>query len=241
MSLNTLPLFFDGRRYRLRGVTHEDLNGIVVILDALGIKESWKERNTKEILDNWNTVYYMFDDDLHTLLGVEVSAFSDTIIISMRGHKRLFERPWTFVELLCQAIMNPFVRSMHYDYFFRGVLAMGGFSRSSRMLIGPAVDEAALYYEKADWAGISLAPSTQAVLQNEWREMDSNLIVVYDVPQKPPGGLMWAVNWIPYDRDHECWNILHDKVIQYTTSEEYEKLRKYRNTLRFYTACSQLI
>jgi hypothetical protein len=102
---------------------------------------------------------------------------------------------------------------MHYDYFFRGAMAIGGFSRSSRMLIGSAVDEAALYYEKANRVGISLSSSVQYMLQHTPNETDSNFIVIYNIPQKPPGGLTWAVNWTKYDKDYECWNILNDKVV----------------------------
>jgi hypothetical protein len=100
---------------------------------------------------------------------MNLSAFSDTIIISMHGHVRLINQPWRFVELLCKALIPAFVRSMDYDFFFRGVIAMGSLARSvssARMIIGPAVDEA-----------VKLSPSTRLILENGRYDKDSNLIV----------------------------------------------------------------
>jgi hypothetical protein len=171
------------------------------------------------------------------LQGAELSAFSDTLIISVRGHERLLQRPWRFVELVCEAILKPFLESMRYDYL-RGILAMGGFSRSSRMLIGPAVHEAATYYKKADWIGISISPSTRSVLQNSWGSTD--LLVEYNIPQKPPGGLTWAVNWIPYDPNSEYWDILSNEAHRYAASRDKRKWQKYKNTLDYYAAVSKL-
>jgi hypothetical protein len=34
------------------------------------------------------------------------------------------------------------------------------------MLIGPAADEAATFYEAADWIGIAVSPSTRSILEN---------------------------------------------------------------------------
>jgi hypothetical protein len=214
------------------------MNGIVIFLDALGLRESWKTRSTREILDNWNNVYYLFSHELQMLQGAELSAFSDTLIISVRGHERLLQRPWRFVELVCEAILKPFLESMRYDYFLRGILAIGGFSRSSRMLNGPAVHEASIYYEKAEWIGISISPFTRSVLQNSMGSTD--LIVRYEIPQKPPGGLTWALNWIPYDTDCEYLKILSKKASQYAASSEVKKWSKYQNTLDYYTAVSNL-
>ena len=83
----------------------------------------------------------------------------------MSGHKELIAQPWRFIEILTSAIIPAFVRSMHYDFFFRGVIAMGNFYRSSRMLIGPAVDEAAKLYDISNWIGISVSTLTALILE----------------------------------------------------------------------------
>jgi hypothetical protein len=215
MGLNTLPIIFDGRRYSIGGIPHENVYGIVVFLDALGVKGIWKTKDPAEVLDNWNKVYYAFSDELSDLPGGFLSAFSDTLIFSIRGHKELVARPWRFVEILLNAIIPAFVRSMYYDFFFRGIISMGAFSRSSRsrMLIGPAVDEAAMLYEAAEWVGMSISPSTRMILQNSECNNTSNLIVEYPIPQKSGNNMTWAVNWVDCDSSFKC-GILRQKILE---------------------------
>ncbi len=47
MATNTLPIVFEGGHYRLRGVEYESY-GLVVILDALGVKGIWKSSTELE-------------------------------------------------------------------------------------------------------------------------------------------------------------------------------------------------
>jgi hypothetical protein len=249
MSLNTLPLVFDGRRYTIRNVTHENVYGLVVFLDALGIKGIWQKKDPSEVLNNWSKIYYLFNDELQKhFSGVCLSAFSDTIIISVRGHKELIDRPWGFVELLCRGLMSPFVMSMNYDFFFRGVIAMDAFSRSSRMLIGPAADEAAQFYEDSDWSGIALSPSLGSVLENSVSS-GSKIVIKYPVPQKRNSQeLNWAINWTIGDPAGKCRRILMDKYNLYLHSyntygspKDYAVCMKYKNALEFYDSCSSLL
>jgi len=51
--------------------------------------------------------------------------------------------------------------------FFRGVITMNYFSRSLRMVIGPAADEAVNLYEAAEWIDISISPSIAAALETK--------------------------------------------------------------------------
>jgi hypothetical protein len=184
MTLNTIPIIFDGKRYTIAGIQHENAYGLVVFLDALGVKGIWETKDTAQVLENWNKVYYLFSDALNDLSGINLSAFSDTLIISMRGHRDLIDRPSRFVEIFCKTIIPPFVRSMHYDFFFRGVITMGDFSRSSRKLIGPAADQSANFYGSPEWIGMSLSPLTGKWFENSMATNESNLIASYNTSQK---------------------------------------------------------
>ncbi|MGB6673078.1 MAG: hypothetical protein WBE34_11635 [Candidatus Nitrosopolaris sp.] len=106
---------------------------------------------------------------------------------------------------------------------------MGYFSRSAKTLIGPAVDDAANCYEKADWVGISLSPSTRSFLkQSVVRQTNSNCIVEYKIPQEPVNNYMtWAY-----------WNRLVSKANLF--AYDHCKYIKYKNTLDFYCACRQI-
>jgi hypothetical protein len=218
VTLNSLPLGFDGKHYSIRGADYETTFGLIAFLDALGVKEIWKTKDATKVLEDWKKVYFMFSDELDRLSGINLSTFSDTVIISMRGHTNLNKQPWRFIEMFCRAIVPAFVRSMDYDFFFRGVIAMGSFSRSvgsARMLIGPAEDEAAGLYEAADWIGISLSPCTRVFMENSRIHPESNFIVDYHIPQKKGTSMTWAVNWTDFDPNRKCWDVLGRKANTY--------------------------
>jgi hypothetical protein len=244
--MSSLRLVFDGNRYTLAGVEHENTYGIVVFLDALGVKGIWETRDPAEVLNNWNKVYYIFSDELRHLSGTNFSAFSDTLIISVRGNERFNNNPIRFAQLLARALVPAFVRSMHYDFFFRGVICMNYFSRSTRMLIGPAVDDAAQFYEVANWSGIAISPSLSSVLEGNTETAKSTIIVPYSVPQgKTDYALNWAVNWTGADSYGRCRNILIEKCRTYADKynvshdfSDYNVYLKFKNTLDFYTHCS---
>jgi hypothetical protein len=200
-----------------------------------GIKGIWEEQDPKKILDDWNHVYYMFSDALSDFEGSALSAFSDSFIISIRGNPVLLDRPWRFVEMVCNTLLQPFQNSMRYGFFFRGVMVLNAFSRSPRMLIGPAVDEAAQFHEKADWIGISISPTTQSILQSTSPETPSKLLVKFPIPQKQGSNLEWAVNWPIQDKSRGCWRILNEKASMYRNDPL--KFIKYKNTIDFYSKC----
>jgi hypothetical protein len=62
MVSNTLPLVFDGGLYTIHGTDCENVSGLVVFLDALGIKGIWKTEDGSKVLENWYKVYSIFDD-----------------------------------------------------------------------------------------------------------------------------------------------------------------------------------
>lgn len=72
---------------------HQDREGLVIILYALGIKEIENRDEAFGMLENWETVYDVFRNAIesqsqqlkqHNLTaGVDFKGFSDTIIISL--------------------------------------------------------------------------------------------------------------------------------------------------------------
>lgn len=76
MSMNTTPIVFDAKCYTIGGAQHEDAYGIVVFLDALGVKGIWQTQDPVKVLKNWNNLYYAFSDEVnHRLSGICLSAF----------------------------------------------------------------------------------------------------------------------------------------------------------------------
>jgi hypothetical protein len=116
MASNTLGLIFDGHQYSLGGFDYEKVYGMVIFLDALGIKGIWKTKDPAKVLENWVKVYSIFSNNLSHLGGVHLSAFSDTFIISVRSHAELSSQPWRFVDMVCDSIIPAFLSSMDYDF-----------------------------------------------------------------------------------------------------------------------------
>lgn len=239
MSLNTLPLVFDGKRYVIGGITHENTFGMVAFLDALGVKGIWETRDTNEVLNDWNKVYYLFYDSLKSL-DINVAAFSDTLIISMRKGREMGS--WRLAEIFCEAIIPLFLKSMEYEFFFRGAVAMGYFSRSSRMLIGPAADEAAEFYEAYNWVGICISPNTGLILDRDITQKGSrNFLVKYNIPQKTTTSIGWSLNWTSHIYDNKHLRILMNKRDKYLSLRDYSKYFKYKNSLDFFYAVTNNI
>ncbi|MFZ0328562.1 MAG: hypothetical protein WBP64_04735 [Nitrososphaeraceae archaeon] len=117
MASNT-PITSDGTCYAIRGIRYEKVDGVIAFLDALGVKGIWETKDPTEVLKNWDNVYRTFSDTLRHL-GINLSMLSDTLIISMRGHKALITQSWRFIEIFASAIIPAFVRSMRYDFFQR--------------------------------------------------------------------------------------------------------------------------
>lgn len=147
--------------------------------------------------------------------------------------------PWRLAEIFCEAIISLFLKSMEYEFFFRGAIAMGYFSRSSRMLLGPAADEAAKIYEASNWVGICISPNTGMVLDRDIVQKSSrNFLVKYNIPQKTTTSLGWALNWSTQIFGNRHLQILMSKRDEYWRLGDSSKYLKYKNSLDFYYAVS---
>jgi hypothetical protein len=190
-------------------------------------------------LERWDKVYYAFSEQLKFQPGIDLFAFSDTLIISAAGSRAYLENRLGFIELLSGLIIPSFTRSILYKIFLRGVMSMGRYYRSSRILIGPAVDDAAACYEKSNWIGISLTPETSKVLDNN-QNVNSDILVNYPVPYKNFIANSWAINWTKYASEQslyiECKSILSEEFQKHKGEQNIQN--KYANTLRF---CEYLV
>ncbi len=75
-----------------------DMDAVVVLLDALGVKGIWKSKDPKEVLSKWRDLKIAFESRCEFLSlelnkrqiddRVSFTAFSDTIIITLPIQKR---------------------------------------------------------------------------------------------------------------------------------------------------------
>jgi len=174
--------------------------GPVALVDALGVSMQ-DEALIRKFLLNRDSVL----DDTHFKVlhvrfsgSVETITFGDTILISVESMNS------KDLENDCDALMRVLRRLLVYsldnEIFFRGAFSIGEQYRNTRRntILGPAIDDVAAWYEKADWIGIHATPhATMQLHKWNWQRNDKFKFVAfdYDVPLKTGPMKLMSVNW----------------------------------------------
>ena len=124
-------------------------------------------------------------------------AFSDTYIITINRQNLeiLFELQF-MLSLL-------FYHGLGDGICLRGTFSYGTFysnrDKRSPIIIGPAVDEAAEWYEKGDWFGVHASPTANFLLDKYNHDTPLDFFFTkYPIPMKESINYnAWAINW-PY-------------------------------------------
>lgn len=217
-------------------------DGIVAIIDVLGVKGSWRGGNGRAVHRKWKRLLR----DARCLLqgdkalgGLSTMAFSDTLFVTAEGK--------SYGDLLfafSRASWPVVVHSIREDIPVRGCVACGRFLRHARNLVtGPAVDEAAMYHCLPQWVGISAAPSANGVLTRAIPHSGhpgNGLYAMHDIPLKASVEQdAWAVNWPGQcdeaddgggDAIEDIVGIIDDRA---NATPDIEAAFKWRNTRRF--------
>lgn len=233
-------------------------NGYVGFLDVLGMRGRWLRQEPRQIVEafeSWYSLVTAVDSTtgIATLdyipevaippatgskpprLTTHVWAFSDTVAVLLDTHGLATPE---LTQRLSNALAELFVAALDKELLLRGAVAFGRFYRGKggRILIGPAVDEAAEWYDKADWAGIHLTPSAgrsvvPGGLPGQPTISTAGQFVHYPVPLKS-GGVVpaWALAWPLFGSDR-LTPIIDHQFFQTPVSPSLE--RKRQNTLAF--------
>ena len=134
--------------------------GIVELIDMLGTRESHGASGAARMHGNWNALLSHANALARKeaeLQGCNVSAFSDTMIITAEGDAE------ALLGAFGRACTRLIPASICLDIPIRGCVAAGEFFQSGGKLItGRAITEAAAYYELPQWIGISCCPSAHS-------------------------------------------------------------------------------
>ncbi|MEW8375851.1 MAG: hypothetical protein AB2722_18240 [Candidatus Thiodiazotropha sp.] len=222
--------------------------GFVALLDALGVSSYDIEAAKKFLGDrDWllkqleplNKKFSEFEEEIPS---PTIFSFGDTIIFTWNvGDDRIMKGLVPVAEWLNLAVMLGLSRKM----LLRGSLAVGKYIAFENTVIGPAVADAAAWYEDADWFGVTLTPTTEyhlISLIETWDKSNGSLdiekwFVEYDVPRKGATcKRQWVLSW-PY----QAW--ASDKppspigtlaTILWDLPKPKGTEDKYRNTFEFY-------
>lgn len=106
--------------------------------------------------------------------AIEVRTFGDTILMTI-GNSTL---PIP-ADIEAAAAWSSFLVATGLDsgYRFRGAIAAGDFISTPEAIIGPAVADAAAWYERADWIGVHVTPSTDPRIEVSESDAARSLLV----------------------------------------------------------------
>ena len=153
--------------------------GAVSLIDCLGYKGIWQKADPDTILNQLKTIQQKSNlsldagiFQLQQQLGyrIRVSFLSDTVAIGFDVPKanalpdRDKGKLLHMAAQLAQKIAGEFLR-MTLPLAMRGCVVYGRFEMNDNFLIGPAVDEAAEWHEKADGAFIWIPPTYASLIE----------------------------------------------------------------------------
>lgn len=183
--------------------------GIVVMLDALGARNYNEEEVAEFIIKRElllksleptaEAIYQQFQA-VHSkfvptpLPKPDVNTFGDTIVFTWS----LPAYPDKGLVLASMWTAEAISKGMEIQLPLRGAIAHGKFLCKGATILGPAVADAAAWYEKAQWLGVIATPSSS--IQLEFLKDKFPLMwfsfMPYNVPLKGGGVIpTWAVAW----------------------------------------------
>jgi len=107
---------------------------------------------------------------------------------------------------------------------FRGIVSSGWYFISDRLVIGPAIDDAAGHHDQLKWIGIAMSPTLNVPAQPT---KGTSSVFYQTIPHKQVGHYgSFVLNWPNYDVP-----LLQKERMQASDNNAKEK---YDNTCRFY-------
>lgn len=228
--------------------------GIIMFMDALGTKSA-SESNWQRYINAWNS--FNFDFDIISLSDGEFSMFSYTVIFALPSTN--IAEDFTH---LGKILLQLFLSGLKWGLFFRGTISVGNFyfikeksamfagiyypeywnPTEKKLLIGPAVNEAAKFYDKSKWIGISTMPSATKHLEDmKDNHPAKRYFINCNVKKYGACEDGWALAWPNFDDPDNPENINKEYHIKYL-EENYDSFKdtdeyvanKYLHTMQFY-------
>jgi hypothetical protein len=145
--------------------------GVVLLVDALGVK-SFSLKGSLVFLKHWDNLLDQLKDlsahissfgdmSIKTRMP-KVRIFGDTILCTWDLSSRESDLAGTF-HMATYLAGNMIKIGIESNVLLRGAMAVGEYTFLERSeghsLVGPAIDDAASWYEKANWFGIIATPN----------------------------------------------------------------------------------
>lgn len=232
-------------------------SGYILMLDILGFKESVSIEYGAEFIEVWSIIRdelikakSKYENEYILPMTFDFLSLSDTLIIGIG-----FNPEYLFfgdvpiiiiVEMLDKLLLTCMEK---YHLFFRGALSYGRylFYDELNLAMGPALDEAAAWYETTEWCGVILTPSAEYsyehfnTLYKSKKKLKTmqlcDCVVKYNIPFKPglPQVCNYALVWfrpsLREGHDKQVWEAFTTTFSNMVHLPKYAL--KYSNTLMF--------
>ena len=240
--------------------------GSILLIDALGTKSRWNNNEGYEIFKKWERFLDLLNEIVEKVnksntqkdtecIKIRIHSFSDTIVITIpttiekmdNGESQHFEIIDN-IEAASLVAMNVLELGLLTEFAFRGCISFGEFFENDRTITGQALINAAEYYEKPNWIGISLCPSAHIKMST----VVSKILTTHDIPLKngiETGGLAVSfgnseINPLKFFREkYPKHELLYQTITSKNSHEALIKMSfqtnnfsaslKIRNTLEF--------
>jgi hypothetical protein len=181
--------------------------GFIALLDALGVSSYSLEsskifiRNRDILIEQLQTISAKLGELERDLISPEIFTFGDTLLFTWNvGKERIMKGLVPVGEWISTAILL----GIRYKMLFRGSISVGEYITEKNTVVGPAVADAAAWYEDADWFGVTLTPSLEfhliSLIESEYGKEKVDFekwFVEYPIPRKMGNKRQWCVSW-PY-------------------------------------------
>jgi len=178
---------------------------MVILLDALGAS-GYTEDQIKMFLSSRARINHWISTLAKSIRGIgnfkqpTIFTFADTIIITIQlsSKKHMDDHIWIASLLMRRYLFH----SMEEGILFRGAFSIGHYieDADSNTVMGEAVTDAAAWYDRSEWIGLSSTPRTNSVLEYHLipgrDESSLGFLSKYDVPLKEGTTFsLYAVTW----------------------------------------------
>lgn len=224
------PVTHDEFGITLREFSSHERKGFVVFVDFLGIKGIWKRVKPENVFTNMKDIAGKFEKELGMSVLSQFKTYfttlSDTVIITC-------ECTLKYINSVFDILINPFLYSMKLRFPLRGAISYGKYFLSNRLIIGPAIDEAAHSHNKLEIIGICTSSnlSKRMAISTSVLPLSNNYTYYPRIPTKNGNYNGWVLDW------RKCGRELLP-FLQYELNNQSDDgvKSKYQNTIDFLTS-----